>query len=143
MLRVGGGGDTWIPTNSSTIYAVWTPNTYTVTFNGTGGSAPDPTSKVVTYDSAYGTLPILTRSGYIFSGWYTELFGGTRILESTLVSITESQNLYAQWTSMALWKIKTNGVYKLCSSNYFKLSGSWKRIVRFYIKVDGVWTPLI
>ncbi|MCL2707453.1 MAG: InlB B-repeat-containing protein, partial [Dehalococcoidia bacterium] len=51
------------------LYARWTANTYTVTFNPTGGTVV-PTSKLVTYDRSYGELPIPTRSGYIFDGWY-------------------------------------------------------------------------
>lgn len=50
------------------LYAVWTANTYTVTFNPSGGSV-SPTTKTVTYDSTYGALPTPTRSGYTFGGW--------------------------------------------------------------------------
>ena len=49
-------------------YAIWTPNTYTVTFNPNGGSV-SPTTKTVTYDSAYGTLPTPTKTGFTFGGW--------------------------------------------------------------------------
>ena len=45
-----------------------TANTYTVTFAPNGGSV-SPTSKSVTYDSTYGTLPTPTRTGYTFLGW--------------------------------------------------------------------------
>ena len=51
-----------------TLTANWTANTYTVTFNPNGGSV-SPTTKTVTYDSAYGTLPTPTRTGYTFAGW--------------------------------------------------------------------------
>ena len=47
------------------LYAHWTPNTYTVTFNANGGTC-DTGSKTVTYDETYGELPIPTRIGYTF-----------------------------------------------------------------------------
>ena len=53
------------------LYAQWTANTYTVTFDANGGSAPTPTSKQVTFGSAYGTLATTSRTGYTFNGWFT------------------------------------------------------------------------
>ena len=50
------------------LYAQWTPNQYTVTFNPNGGSV-SPTTATVTYDSTYGSLPTPTRTGYNFAGW--------------------------------------------------------------------------
>ncbi|MBE6606255.1 MAG: CHAP domain-containing protein [Ruminococcaceae bacterium] len=83
-------------TEDCTLYAKWTANTYTVTFNANGGSV-SPTSKTVTYASQYGTLPAPTRSGYTFDGWYTSASGGTKITSSTIVTITSDQILYAHW----------------------------------------------
>ncbi len=81
----------------TTLYAVWQPNTYTVTFNANGGSV-GTASKTVTYDSTYGDLPTPTRDGYDFAGWYTSSNGGTQVTSSTKVSITGAQTLYAHWT---------------------------------------------
>ena len=64
--------------NNHNIYAHWTPNTYTVTANANGGSIASSTgwtgtgntsTKSVTFDSTYGTLPTVSRSGYTFAGW--------------------------------------------------------------------------
>lgn len=79
-----------------TIFAQWRPQNYTVTFNANGGSTGTST-KTVTYDSTYGTLPTPTRSGYTFAGWYTSSSGGTRITASSSVNITSNQTLYAHW----------------------------------------------
>lgn len=79
-----------------TLYAQWTPNTYTVTFNPNGGTV-STTSKEVTYDSAYGDLPTPTRDGYTFTGWYTATSDGTKVESTTKVEITADQTLYAQW----------------------------------------------
>ncbi len=81
-----------------TIWLKFTSNTYTVYFNAEGGTC-DTASKTVTFDSTYGTLPIPTRTGYTFNGWYTAASGGTQVTASTTVSITAAQTLYAQWTA--------------------------------------------
>ena len=86
-------------TDSQTLYAHWTANKYTVTFdvNWEGGSV-SPESKDVTYASTYGTLPTPTRTGHKFDGWYTAKSGGTKVTASDTVSITTVQTLYAHWT---------------------------------------------
>ena len=60
-----------------TYYAIWAANSYTVTFDARGGSV-STSSKTVTYNSTYGTLPTPTRTGYTFKGWYTASSGGTK-----------------------------------------------------------------
>ena len=54
----------------TSIYAVWTQNIYTLTYNSAGGSAV--ANKTFTYnqtlDSTY--FPVPTRAGYNFSGWF-------------------------------------------------------------------------
>lgn len=82
----------------SKMYAYFTPNNYTVYFNANGGNTPNPSSKTVTYYSTYGTLASVSRTGYTFNGWYTSASEGTQITDSTKVSITSNQTLYAHWT---------------------------------------------
>ena len=84
-------------TATQTLYAQWTAKTYTVNFNGNGGTA-SKSSMTVTYDSKYGTLPTASRTGYSFDGWFTAASGGTEVTSSSTVSITATQTLYAQWT---------------------------------------------
>ena len=74
--------------SNHTLYAHWTANTYTVTYNVNGGNALSTTTKSVTYDGTYGTLATPTRTGYDFSGWYTAASGGSKIESTTKVSIT-------------------------------------------------------
>lgn len=85
-------------TAPQTLYASWSVNYYTVTFNPNGGNAIGTQSKSVRYGSVYGTLPIPARSGYTFDGWFTATTGGMRIAENDTVSITSTQPLYAHWT---------------------------------------------
>jgi len=80
-----------------TLYARWTPKTYTVKFDPRSGTA-DFASKSVTYNDSYGALPGANRPGYDFQGWFTKTSGGTQIIDTSKVKITATQTLYARWT---------------------------------------------
>ena len=80
-----------------TLYAHWTAKTYTVTFNSNGAGV-EPTSKTVTYDSSYGDMPTLTRTGYTFAGWYTSPSGGSKVTDATSITTASVHTLYAHWT---------------------------------------------
>ena len=83
-------------TANQTLYAHWTPKTFTVTLKD--GSTTVST-KTVTYDSTYGDLPTRNVTGYTFNGWYTATSGGSKVTSSTKVTITANQTLYAQRTA--------------------------------------------
>lgn len=72
-------------------------NKYTITFNANGGTT-STTSKSVTYNSTYGTLPTPSRTGYSFNGWYTATNGGKKKTSSSTYTIIGNSTLYAQWT---------------------------------------------
>ena len=99
-----------------TVYARWRANTYSVSFNANGGGAVG-TVLTVTYDSTYGTLPTPSRTGYSFAGWFTAASGGSQVTNSTKVSITSNQTLYAHWN------INSYGV-TINTSNANKSTGS-------------------
>lgn len=86
-------------TSDHTVYAHWTANTYTITFNPSGGRVSTAT-KLVTYNSAYGTLPTPTKPGYNFDGWYTTAEGGSKITDSTVMTAITDQTVYAHWSQM-------------------------------------------
>jgi uncharacterized repeat protein (TIGR02543 family) len=81
-----------------TYYAHWTATrrSYTATFNGNGGGTPSPSTITKEYNTALGTLPTCTRTGYTFLGWYTASSGGTKI--STTTVVTKDITYYAQWS---------------------------------------------
>lgn len=81
----------------STLYAHWKANQYTVTFDSNGGTVSTK-SKEVTYNSTYDTLPVPTRAGYTFDGWYTALTGGTKVTKDTVVTAMANHPLYARWS---------------------------------------------
>ena len=78
------------------LYARWKANTYKVKLNARGGSVAKSSYKV-TYNSKYGTLPIPTKDGYVFQGWFTKKSGGTQISSKSKVKITKTTTLYAHW----------------------------------------------
>jgi len=90
---------TTVRLGNHTLYARWTPNTYTVTFDVQGGSV-SPASKTVTFDAAYGTLPIPTKTDWYFAGWWTGVNGtGTRVRTSTMFSTADAVTIYAYWVA--------------------------------------------
>ncbi|NLB80923.1 MAG: InlB B-repeat-containing protein, partial [Clostridiaceae bacterium] len=80
------------------LYAHWTANTYTVTFNSNGGGTPSPRTKTVTFGSTYGTLATVSRSDHDFDGWFTAQTGGTKKESTDIVTTSGNHTLYAQWT---------------------------------------------
>jgi len=93
--------------NDHTLYAHWSPTNYTLTANANGGSISSTSgwtgtgssaTKSVAYQSAYGTLPSVSRTGYIFNGWYTNSSGGSQVTSSTTMGIG-NYTIYAQWTA--------------------------------------------
>ena len=81
-------------------------------------------TKKVTYNSAYGALPIPKRAGFTFDGWYTGEKGtGTKITDTSIVSANYNQTFYAKWKDNILpygtaVLSLTNGKYTLKLSNY-------------------------
>ena len=90
--------DTVVTTaEDETLYAHWTETAYTVSFNARSGTV-SPTSKEVWYGQPYGELPVPTRDGATFLGWFTETGGGgTRVDEGTVVETGRNHTLYAAW----------------------------------------------
>ena len=70
----------------------------------------DNANYVVSYGQNYGTLPIPTKEGYVFAGWYTGENGtGTKITENTVLANANNHTLYAYWTTPS--KYTTSGSY--------------------------------
>jgi uncharacterized repeat protein (TIGR02543 family) len=70
---------------------------YTVKLDANKGKVKAKSVKV--YRGAkYGKLPVPTRKGYEFSGWYTQASGGSKITDGSTVNISKASTLYAHWT---------------------------------------------
>jgi uncharacterized repeat protein (TIGR02543 family) len=85
---------------STTFYAIWTANTYTVSYNYNGGSG-SVTSNSAVYPGSV-TLPNPnSRTGFTFNGWYTASSGGSFIGNAgSSYSPTSNVTLHAQWTAI-------------------------------------------
>ena len=95
-------------TSAQTLFAQWTINSYTLSYNANGGSVAT-SSNNVNYGSTYGSLPTPTRDYYTFSGWYTAASGGSKVTSSTTMGAGNT-TIYAQWTLNPLsdWVLASN-----------------------------------
>ena len=71
----------------------------TVYFDANGGST-GTAQKTVKYGDYYGVLPAASRSGYTFTGWFTQKSGGDQVFEKSYVNTTGTQTLYAHWAEV-------------------------------------------
>ncbi|MBQ8278238.1 MAG: InlB B-repeat-containing protein [Roseburia sp.] len=88
-----------VVTADITLYANWTPNTYELSFDLNYDGAESISTKSVTYNAAYGTLPTVSRDDYTFAGWYTQAVGGEQITEDTIYDTASNVTIYAHWIS--------------------------------------------
>lgn len=89
-------------TDNTTLYAQWTPNTYTITFNANGGSGAPAQQSWVYADS--GTIALSstkpTRTGYTFQGWAASAAATSAAYQPGQAwnrNNTQSCTLYAVW----------------------------------------------
>ena len=78
-----------------TLSALWSAD-YVITLDAAGGTV-EPGSVIVKYGQAVGTLPVPTRAGYTFDGWYDE--NGVLYTADTVYTRTENATLTARWTA--------------------------------------------
>ena len=83
-----------------TLYAHWAARSgYTVRFDPNGGRlSSDETERLIYSGDAYGDLPVPSRRGYDFSGWFTAAEDGTQVQSGASFTGSEDQTLYAHWT---------------------------------------------
>ncbi|MBU3180995.1 SpoIID/LytB domain-containing protein [Clostridium psychrophilum] len=94
------GANAWNFTNNSVtsntiLYAKWTANKYTVSFNSQGGKAVS--SKIVSYNSVIATPVAPTKTGYTFAGWYKQV-GCSTAWNFATDKVAANTTLYAKWT---------------------------------------------
>jgi uncharacterized repeat protein (TIGR02543 family) len=83
-------------TSSTTLYAIWTANTLTVSYDSQGGSAISNGS--TTTGSTVSDPGNPTLNGYSFNGWFVASSGGSAISFPYTHGQTADFTLYAQWT---------------------------------------------
>jgi uncharacterized protein (TIGR02145 family)/uncharacterized repeat protein (TIGR02543 family) len=82
-----------------TLYAQWTANTYTVTYNANDGTGA-PGNQTKTHDVALTlSAAVPTRTNYTFSSWNTSSNGtGTSYASGASYTADAGVTLYAQWS---------------------------------------------
>ena len=99
----GSSARTWNGTADTTLYALWTVNTYTITYKNQGGAAltADNAASLPTsfrYDTGV-TLVAATRNGYTFGGWFTASdCTGTAVTSIAADSTASNVTFHAKWT---------------------------------------------
>ena len=86
---------------NTTLYAKWTANTYTITFDSQGATVDaSPGTKTVLNGQTLDVMPTEPqKSGYLFGGWWTKPNGGgTPFAAATPVTVNTT--LYAKWISI-------------------------------------------
>ena len=93
------------PTENTTITITAVPNTYTVAFDGNGGSTDEPMgTQTMKYDATYNlTANAYTKTGCNFAGWSTTQNGSCEYPNEASVKNLTAENggtvtLYAIWT---------------------------------------------
>ncbi|MBQ9412103.1 MAG: InlB B-repeat-containing protein [Oscillospiraceae bacterium] len=97
-----------------TLYARWDGSAaeglLVVHLDPNGGSVAN-NRLTATLGAAYGALPVPEREDYAFQGWYTAPKDGARIYDSTVVSSTGEQTLYALWEAAFPFADVSEGAY--------------------------------
>ena len=89
-------------TDDTALYAKWTANTYTVTFDCNDGVSAKTTA-TIDYNCEFDEMPVPKREGYVFLGWYDALANGKRYGDENgnctcAYDKAENVTLYAQWS---------------------------------------------
>lgn len=91
---------------SMTLYAQWRAQTCSVSAYTNGGTLVSANgwnqiassiTKNIAYGNPLGSFPIVSRTGYVLKGWFTEASGGTEVTVSTTFGLETLAYIYAQW----------------------------------------------
>lgn len=113
-----GSANNWDGTSSTaTIYAKWTANQYTITFDKQSGSGGTTSAKVHFDNNDFTVNPVVmpTRAGYTLGGYYTATGGG------------------------GVQVVNASGVWQSDKASYLDASGNW--IYANNKTVYAKWTP--
>ena len=88
-------GDSGVTTRVDVEFYGDRPNVYTVAFNVNGGTALSESNRSVMDGHSIGSLPVPTKTGCLFLGWFTSANGGEQVRPETVVR--GNMELYAHW----------------------------------------------
>ena len=107
-------GGSYTANASVTLYARWTPITYTVAYNGNGNTGGSTANSSHTYDVSKAlTANGFTRTGHTFAGWATTANGAVAYSDGqSVVNLAATQGatvtLYAKWTTVPTYAVTYN-----------------------------------
>lgn len=132
-------------TDSITLYAKWTADTYTVEYDkNTTDDVSVPDSQTKNHDTVLTlSSDIPTRTGYTFTGWNTKADGtGTSYIAGGELSINNNITLYAQWqiNRYAVSLVVGDGVSASISASE-AAHGETVKITA--VSTDGHGTPVV
>ena len=130
--------DTDVVIADVTLYAKWTQNTYTVTFNSNGGSEV-AAQTVAEGDKAVEPQPAPPREGYYFGGWYTDKPEFTNKWNFDTDVVTANITLYAKWGTIKLVETWNSEYGYKCEFEYDEQNRITK-ISRYYYNGDLLYT---
>lgn len=129
-------GGTYSSNSGATLYAIWTPNTYTVSYNLNGGTGSISNQTKIHDQTLTLTSTKPSRTNYEFVGWNTQSNGGgTTYLPGSSYTSNSEIVLYAIWEIAYQKPTITNLKIVRCDS-----SGNQDDITGQYAKVTFDWS---
>lgn len=126
LTRPAGTGFSAGQAGNITLYAKWTGNLYHIGLNGNDDAVDSAVLPSDTADVVFGesfTLPLPTRTGYIFNGWKTSDGNLLTTADGNSIApwgIADDAALYADWTRKIFYlQVNANGTLKWLGENGF------------------------
>lgn len=142
------GDEVMMPAGAVTMTAQWKINTYTVTYDGNGGTIGIYTGRDdVTYNASYkiknvsGITP--TRFGYKFCGWKINGSGDTLQAGSSFTMPAKNVTLVAQWAATSSKSYKMEQGVGYTYNGAFRIKGdpsNYQDKITFYVPKAGEYT---
>jgi len=127
------------------LYAIWTPDTYAVTYDGSGADSGATAPQVKTW----GRTLVLSecgfvRKGYAFTGWNTAPDGtGTAYAPGAGYTLNAALTLYAQWLRLNIPVfVNDSGIVHQADKAYINAGGVIKEC-EVFINVGGTVYALV
>lgn len=129
-----------VPASETTLYAHWTPHTYTIHFDANGGTGT-MADMAMTYDVATNlTANVFTNDGWAFTGWATAADGA--VVYMNVASVTNlSMSNGSTVVLFAVWGLGAPTNIRHQQSSYCEesLTGSGKVSAVWYIRHVFSW----
>jgi hypothetical protein len=116
-----GSARTWNKTSTATLYARWTPNAYTVIFNGNGATSGSTQPQDVVYGQSFNLSSNgFTRDGHKFKGWAKTSTGSVVYTNYQRVSNLTTDEFIDLW---AVWESIFKYNFQAVDGGYYSIDG--------------------